>query len=247
MQQLDLFIEQVLLQQVTQPIVIFIDEIDSLLALSFPTEEFFALIRYCYENRASDPSYRRLTFVLLGVATPSDLIQDVHATPFNIGRSIELQGFQLQESTPLLKGLEAKTSNATAVLQAVLDWTGDQPFLTQKLCWMITTTTKTIPPGEETAWVEQLVRAHLIECWQSHDEPEHFQTICDRLSRNTQTPERLLQLYHQILKRGKIPARNTPDHLQLRLSGLVVRRGGIALLITVYTVKFLIWPGLSSN
>ncbi|MEB3294258.1 MAG: AAA-like domain-containing protein, partial [Synechococcales bacterium] len=74
------FIEQVLLEHVSERIVIFIDEIDSVLSLNFRTEDFFALIRACHD-------YDRLTFALLGVATPSDLIQDKNRTPFNLGRA----------------------------------------------------------------------------------------------------------------------------------------------------------------
>ena len=81
------FIEKVLLAQVEQNIVIFIDEIDGVLSLYFPTDDFFAFIRSCYNRRAEQPEFNRLTFALLGVAVPSDLIQDVKQTPFNIGRS----------------------------------------------------------------------------------------------------------------------------------------------------------------
>ncbi len=79
----EVFIEEILLKQVSQQMVILVDEIDSILRLSFPIDNFFALIRACYNKRADKPAYRRLTWALLGVATPSDLIQDPHATPFN--------------------------------------------------------------------------------------------------------------------------------------------------------------------
>ncbi|TAD92315.1 MAG: hypothetical protein EA000_02560, partial [Oscillatoriales cyanobacterium] len=61
------------------------------------------------------------TFALLGVATPSDLMSDATRTPFNIGRAIELQGFRLHESWPLVKGFEGKVDNSQAVLQEILD------------------------------------------------------------------------------------------------------------------------------
>jgi|GEM_PF-944153 len=98
------FIEEVLLTQILEPIVIFIDEIDSVLQLSFK-DDFFALIRACYNKRADNPAYNRLCFVLLGVATPGDLIEDKDRTPFNIGRAVELHGFELHEVEPLAKGL----------------------------------------------------------------------------------------------------------------------------------------------
>ncbi|NER51454.1 MAG: hypothetical protein F6J92_33315, partial [Symploca sp. SIO1A3] len=98
------FIEEVLLTKIIGHIVIFIDEIDSVLQLSFK-DDFFALIRACYNKRADNPDYNRLSFVLLGVATPGDLIADKDRTPFNIGRAIELHGFQQHEVEPLAKGL----------------------------------------------------------------------------------------------------------------------------------------------
>src|SRR5919199_4502579 len=104
------FIESVLLAQISQNIVIFIDEIDSVLSLDFPTDDFFAFIRACYNQRVDQPAYHRLTFALLGVATPSDLIRDKKRTPFNIGRAIELNGFQLLEAKPLAQGLVHKVS-----------------------------------------------------------------------------------------------------------------------------------------
>src|SRR4028119_1456926 len=83
-QRLGELIEQVLLAQAEQKQVIFIDEIDSVLSLKEPLDDFFALIRASYNKRAQKPEYNQLTFALLGVATPSDLIQDKHRTPFNI-------------------------------------------------------------------------------------------------------------------------------------------------------------------
>jgi hypothetical protein len=114
------FIEEVLLKLIPQNLVIFIEEIDSVLKLNFSLDDFFALIKECYNKRADNPDYRRLAFALLGVATPSDLIQDKRSTPFNIGRAIEVTGFQLQEAEPLAVGLAKKVSNPQRVLQAVL-------------------------------------------------------------------------------------------------------------------------------
>jgi AAA-like domain/His Kinase A (phospho-acceptor) domain len=132
------FIESVLLVRVSgEQVFIFIDEIDSVLSLNFSVEDFFALIRYCYNQRVENPNYQRLNWVLFGVATPSTLMKDPFLTPFNVGRVIVLQGFQLSEVQPLIDGLEGKVSHPQTVLQEILDWTGGQPFLTQKLCQLV--------------------------------------------------------------------------------------------------------------
>ena len=46
--------------------------------------------------------------MLLGVATPSDLIKDRARTPFNVGHAIALQEFSRQEAGVLQAGLEAR-------------------------------------------------------------------------------------------------------------------------------------------
>ncbi|MEH2337354.1 AAA-like domain-containing protein [Nostoc sp.] len=84
-----------------------------------------------------NPEYNRLTWALFGVATPSDLITDRNCTPFNIGKSIELHGFNLSEVQPLAAGLKNKVTNPMAVIKEILAWTNGQPFLTQKLCQIV--------------------------------------------------------------------------------------------------------------
>jgi hypothetical protein len=115
-------------------LVIFIDEIDAVRSLPFRTDEFFAAIRECYQRRTQDPAFERLTFCLLGVATPSDLIQDTRTTPFNIGRRIELSDFTPAEAAPLAPGLGGDEQTAKRLLARVLYWTGGHPYLTQRLC-----------------------------------------------------------------------------------------------------------------
>ncbi len=137
-QKLNEFLETELLPAIDGPIVIFIDEIDSVLSLPFSIDDFFALIRACYNQRVDNPAFKRLTFALFGVATPSDFIRNKDRTPFNIGTAVPLDGFQLEEAAPLIAGLQqANIANATEVMDAILHWTGGQPFLTQKLCQLV--------------------------------------------------------------------------------------------------------------
>ncbi|HEY9631854.1 MAG TPA: AAA-like domain-containing protein [Coleofasciculaceae cyanobacterium] len=217
------FIEEELLEKVTQNIVIFIDEVDSVLSLDFK-DDFFALIRTCYNRRADKQKYNRLTFALLGVATPADLIQDKDHTPFNINsREIELKGFELNQVTPLEEGLVGVVSNPKVVLKEVLNWTGGQPFLTQWLCQLVLTSCSPIPADSEAEWVEGIVRSRIIENWQAQDKQQHLQTICDRILKDEKLANALLGLYKQILEQEAIAVENSQEQMALRLSGLVVR------------------------
>ncbi len=231
-QRLSEFIEEVLLVEVgvedgapSKQLVIFIDEIDSVLGLNFPVNDFFALIRSCYNQRSLNREYRRLTWAFFGVATPSDLITDIQITPFNIGQSIQLEGFKEHEAQPLLQGLAEKVSNPQTVLKEVLAWTSGQPFLTQKLCKLIRSSPSPIPTNREAEWIENLVRKNVIENWESQDEPEHLRTIRDRLLKSKQSV-RLLELYRQILHQEEVVAADSPEERELLLSGLVVKQQG---------------------
>ncbi len=208
LQRFSLFIEEVVLVEIESSIVIFVDEIDRVLSMNFSTDEFFALIRWFYNQRVDKPLYQRLTFALLGVATPADLIADKTQTPFNIGKAINLGGFTIDEVQPLIDGWHGQVGNAESALAKpsqriaqILDWTGGQPFLTQKLCKLML---------EESALgnsrsVEEVVQLRIVENWESQDEPEHLKTIRDRILRNQQKAGQLLGLYQQILQSGKPP------------------------------------------
>ena len=254
LQRLSQFIEDILLVQVKERIFIFVDEIDSILGLNFPTEDFFALIRSCYNQRAETPAYNRLTWALFGVATPTDLIGDFQRTPFNIGKSINLSGFKLAEIQPLAAGLEEKVDNPLAVLKEILAWTNGQPFLTQKLCQIVIQqrSSGNKSSNEEAVedrykldthlpivnyhligfyyqfspfLLEKLVRSHIIENWEAQDEPEHLQTVRDRLLRNEPRAGMLLK-YQQILQGFQVVTDGSTEQIELLLSGLAIDQGG---------------------
>ncbi|ESA36328.1 wd-40 repeat-containing protein [Leptolyngbya sp. Heron Island J] len=220
------FLSNVLLQTIAQPIVIFLDEIDSVLSLEFDADDFFAVIRECYNNRADHPEFNRLTFALIGVATPTDLIRAKERTPFNVGRAIQLTGFKFNEAAPLLPGL-ATVSNPEAVLQAVLHWTGGQPFLTQKVCQLVIQAAQRQQHSQLNAdeLVAQVVHTHIIDNWEIQDEPPHLKTIRDRLRNNARAGQ-LLSLYQEIIQQGQIPQDGSSKQMALRLSGLVVEQHG---------------------
>ncbi|AFY56498.1 WD40 repeat-containing protein [Rivularia sp. PCC 7116] len=229
LQRLSHFIEDVLLVQFPEDkIIIFIDEIDSILSLDFPVDDLFALIRFCYNQRALNPEYHRLTFAIFGVATPSDLIADKNRTPFNVGKLINLGGFTLDRAQPLLKGLEDKVSHSEAILEQILAWTNGQPFLTQKLCKMVRNAEWIIAKSENEARIEvdKLVVTQIIHNWESQDEPEHLKTIRDRILQQ-QKAGRLLGIYQQILQGIEVEADISREQMELFLSGLIIKENNL--------------------
>lgn len=220
------FIEDQLLEKVAEKIVIFFDETDHLLNFQF-TDDFLPLLKSCHDGN-NNPAFQRITFALFGVATPYELAQD-KTSIFNISKDIELNGIEFDENkvAPLTRGLPGEVKNPVAVIQQVLDWTGGQPFLTQKLCQKIVDSQITIAFGTEAERIKDLVQTKLIDNWESQDHPVHLKTIRDRfLNSKKFLPHDLLEIYQQILQQGEIVANDSREQMELRLSGLVVKKDG---------------------
>ncbi len=233
--QFNQFIEEVLLVMLPdRPIVIFLDEIDSVKSLSFNTDDFFASLRSYYNQRAHQPEYQRLTFCLLGVTTPSELIQDKQRTPFNIGQAITLSNFQeAAAQAALLPGLQGQVAQPDRVLAEILEYTGGQPFLTQKICKLLLQSPVCVREAsqreaspQENRSVADIVQKQVIANWEVQDEPAHFKTIRDRLLGNPQIQGKVLGLYLEILRQGSTTFADSPAHQQLQLSGIVRQQDG---------------------
>ncbi|MEM8614179.1 MAG: AAA-like domain-containing protein [Cyanobacteria bacterium P01_H01_bin.105] len=213
------FLQTEVLSAIPGQVVIFLDEIDSLLTLGFNTDDFFGILRECYEQRAENPELNRLSFVLIGVATPMDLVKNKTGIQFNIGRAIQLTGFQLEDAQPLLTGLVGRVPEPKETLKEILHWTGGQPFLTQKVCQLVA--------GSGTGDVATVVQQRVIDNWEAQDEPPHLRTIRDRILQNEKQVGRLLELYKHILEDNKkVYPSGSPEEINLRLSGLVSEQLG---------------------
>ena len=222
-QRLSLFIEEVLLVEIEDNIAIFVDEIDRVLSQKFSLDDFFGLIHSCYQKRQINKNYHRLTFTLLGVAAPRNLIRDRDTSPFELGKAIKLQGFSLTEANNLTLGLTGVIS-PQQTLAEILEWTGGQPFLTQKLCQLVAEAKNKLEPN----LVSKIIDRHIIHNWEVQDEPEHLRTIRDRLCyRDSTKTIRLLGIYQDILAGKRIAVDNSSEQIELRLSGLVTEANGV--------------------
>jgi WD40 repeat protein len=244
-QRMTKFIQEVLLVEVQKQVVIFVDEIDSTLSLNF-TDDFFAAIRYLYVTRAYEENLKRLSFVLIGVATPGDLISDPQRTPFNIGQRVDLNDFTLAEMMPLqdeiAKKLNLSTGQIKQLMTKVLYWTGGHPYLTQRLCASL------LENG--SVKVDKIVKKIFLE--QLSQQDNNLQFVRDMLTKRTPNPDEILRIYQEI-RCGKIVKNEEQSlvHSHLKLSG-VVRQQGNRLVVRnriYYTVfdRQWIWNSWSDN
>ncbi|MBV7339578.1 AAA-like domain-containing protein [Chloroflexi bacterium TSY] len=179
--------------------------------------DFFAVIRTIHNDRAQNPDYQRLTFVLLGVATPDELISDRQRTPFNIGHAIDMRDFSYDECKPLQSAIEARHPiKAESYFQQIYEWANGHPYLTQRLCKATIETPQTDDP--------HLVKKLVDEIFLGENEnlEPNLYFVQTRILSDPLAP-RMLRLYSALLQYGTIP--DDPESLtinRLKLYGLIV-------------------------
>src|SRR5262245_23415673 len=181
-------------------VVIFIDEIDTVRSLPFATDEFFGAIRDCYNRRSDDPKMECLTFCLMGVAAPTDLIRDKRTTPFNIGECVELDDFTANEAAPLARGFSSDQSNGAALLKRVLYWTSGHPYLTQALCKSVASHQSV----KDDSGVDRLCD-DLFFSARARERDDNLLFVRERILRSDVDVAALLEIYRRV-RNGKVVA-----------------------------------------
>lgn len=217
-QQFIRFFRDTIATQIGAAVVICLDEIDS--TLKFPyTDDLFTALRSMYNERALVEAYQRITFCLVGVATPDELIKDRRTTPYNVGKTLWLGDFDAARDNlaPLVQVLNDDLRRGQELLRRVLYWTGGHPFLTTKLCQDLRTAGVAVVED-----VDRFVR----ECYDTLEglsEDVHFQQILRFLKERLTDGLASFDLYERILNGKKERDQPNLAYAELKLSGLVKR------------------------
>jgi AAA-like domain len=218
-QRLNRFLEDVVLREIQENIVIFVDEIDTTLRMDF-TDDFFIAIRYFYNARAVNPDLQRLSIVLTGVAAPGDLIKDAERTPFNIGERVELTDFSFEEARPVSEGLGLDDET----LERVLEWTGGHPYLTLRVF-------KSFQDDPLSSWTADQIDRRIADLFfgERSSQDSNLTFVRQMLkSAPKSDQERVLLLYRDIRKAKTVPDENLNSATNwLKLSGVVKRESGV--------------------
>ncbi len=216
-------IREIILPRYFERVVIFVDEIDAVHNLPFSTDEFFAGIRNFYNERTTNSELEKLTFCLLGVATPADLVSDARTTPFNVGLRIELNDFSAREAESLARGLARETVAGRTLMQRILYWTNGHPYLTQRLCQQIAPDKTVQAPQDVDRHCENLFLAH-----RALERDDNLLFVRERIVKTEADLGNLLYLYSQVLKNKRVPDEETNLLVsELRLSGVVNVQNGL--------------------
>lgn len=126
------FYVDVILQNVPEKIVVFVDDIQYIDELPFD-EHLLASIRAAHNARATEPEFSRLSFALIGESDPQSLGLDPAMSPFDISQEIKLNDFSREDIDVFATELNLSVADAGLALDRIFEWTAGQPYLSQKL------------------------------------------------------------------------------------------------------------------
>jgi hypothetical protein len=94
------YLEHYLFKELNKPLVLAIDEVDSLFQTTFRSD-FFGMLRSWHNDRSVKPALRMLDLVLVTSTEPYRLIENLNQSPFNVGETIELADFTIEQVAEL--------------------------------------------------------------------------------------------------------------------------------------------------
>lgn len=230
------FYSEVVLQNVPEQVVIFVDEIQCIENLDY-ADQLLTSIRAAHNARTTDPDFSRLSFVLLGECDPVSLLQQAELSPFNITQQILLEDFTRQEISLFATEMNREREVAERALDRIFYWTNGQPYLTQKLARAVAREPDT---AEIDDLVDRLVHNQLAGRAALHSEP-HMSHIHRVVAGDAKQRETLLNLYGRVRKGIKVAADlGSPYQRRLMAIGLLVidEESNVAVRNRIYDAVF---------
>jgi hypothetical protein len=123
------YVMRYLLASVSVPIVLAMDEVETLAPTAFRSD-FFSMVRNWHNSRAIAPVWKRLDLVFSTSTEPNLLIENPAQSPFNVGEQIYLTDFTLEQVAELNR-LHGSPLSALQEHQFI-DLVGGHPYLIRR-------------------------------------------------------------------------------------------------------------------
>jgi hypothetical protein len=202
------YIERYILRQVDRPLVLAMDEVETIFDCEF-RDDFFGMLRSWHNSRAAKPVWKRLDLALVTSTEPYQFVTNLHQSPFNVGVVVELEDFTPSQVAEL--NLLHGSPLSLAEESELMDLLSGHPYLVRRALYLVATQLITPPDLFASATTDRgpfgdHLRHHL---WRLHDKPE------------------LIRGLRQVNDRHECP----DEHVFFRLRGAgLVRREGRAVL-----------------
>lgn len=211
------FFWEIVLGNTTAPVVIFFDDLETLIGLP-SAREFLGTIRASNDRRASEPDFQRLSFVLAGVVHPIQFKMSGEEAPFEVCYPVVLEDFSLQDLQEYAGMLDPDPRRAGIALARVHYWTAGQPYLTQKICRSVVR--QGLGEDVETS-LDAMVESLFLQANSARTEP-HLNAIRQHLSARDDKRNAMMTLFGRIRKGSGINFDpSLRSHVELLLSGMI--------------------------
>ncbi len=127
------YLGRYLLPELNRPLVLAMDEVDSIFGADFRSD-FFGMLRHWHNDRGRDPTWKRLDLVLVTSTEPYLLIENLNQSPFNVGEVIELADFTREQ----LADLNRRHGSPLTPLQEeqLMNLLNGHPYLTRRALYL---------------------------------------------------------------------------------------------------------------
>lgn len=128
------YVERYLLAEVEQPILLAMDEVESVFDTPFRSD-FFSMLRSWHNSRATKAAWRKLSLAFVTSTEPYQFIDNLNLSPFNVGLNIELGDLSKEQVADLnLRHGSPFNSSEERELFALLN---GHPYLTRRALYLV--------------------------------------------------------------------------------------------------------------
>jgi hypothetical protein len=165
------YFEQSLLKKLDTPLVLAMDEVESIFDAPFRSD-FFSMLRSWHNKRARQPIWKQLDLVLVTSTEPYQLITNLNQSPFNVGQTIQLTDFTADQVNDLNTRHGSPLTNDE--IQRCMVLLNGHPFLTRRTLYLVasghmTATNLFSRATDDSGPFGDHLRYHLFRM---HDKPE---------------------------------------------------------------------------
>jgi serine/threonine-protein kinase len=159
------YFEDHLLKKLDKPLILVLEEIDSLFTYTSVADDFLSLFRLWHEEAKNNNTWQKLHLIIT-YSTENYVLVDLNKSPLNVvGTEILLPDFTLEQVLTLANKYQADLGEDE--LQKIINLVGGHPYLIQKAIYGITQKQLSLADFLETAATEEGIygdhlRGHLL-------------------------------------------------------------------------------------
>ena len=198
------YVSRYLLKALDCPIVLAMDEVESIFDTEFRSD-FFGMLRSWHNNRAVKPIWKRIDLVLVTSTEPYQLIENLNQSPFNVGQIIELADLNEEQ----IANLNSQHGSPITLEQSsqLINLLGGHPYLIRRALYLLA--------SHQISFTELLLNG-------ASDRGPFGDHLRYHLFRMNNSPE-LVKGLLEVIQRGR--GNNEKIYFRLHGAGLVKRDG----------------------